>query len=76
MVVQKMNDWVGGEGVDVNVNAYMGGLFWVLWRELDAACNILSEKAMLQIRLVFDFKMSVNERIKGWSLDKNDSPFT
>ena len=30
MVVQKMNDWVGGEGVDVNVNAYMGGLFWVL----------------------------------------------
>ena len=33
MVVQKMNDWVGGEGMDVNVNAYRGGLFWVLWRD-------------------------------------------
>jgi hypothetical protein len=26
-IVQKMNDWVGGAEVDVNVNSYMGGLF-------------------------------------------------
>ena len=71
-----MNGWVLWISASDNVNAYMGGLFWVLWRELDVACNILRKNVMLQIGLVWGFKMNVNERIKGLSLDKNDSPFT
>lgn len=51
----------------------MGALFCVLWRDYGMACNIPSWKEMLQIGLILGFKMSVNERIKGLSLDKIDS---
>ena len=38
-------------------------------------CNILRKKVMLQIGFVLGFKMSVNERIKGLSLDKERQSF-
>ena len=41
-----------------------------------SAGEIQEKDGIVEYRAVFSFIIGVNERIKGLSFDKNDSPFT